>query len=109
MCDWMAACAGLLEPVVKAMLRRVLSSKVIGTDDTPVAVQDHSGEGSKTGRLWAYLGDRDNPFVVYDYTPDRRADGPERFLKAYRAGYLQSDAYAGYDGLHRRGLLAVGC
>src|SRR5437899_1102667 len=50
MCGWMAACAGLLEPVVKAMIRRVLSSKVIGTDDTPVTVQDRGGKGSKTGR-----------------------------------------------------------
>jgi transposase len=64
MCDWMAACAGLLEPVVKAMMRRVFSSKVIRTDDTPVTVQDHAGKGSKTGRLWAYLGDRDNRFVI---------------------------------------------
>ena len=105
----MAACAGLLEPVVKAMTRRVLSSKVIGTDDTPVTVQGHDGKGSKAGRLWAYLGDRDNPFVVYDYAPDRSRDGPERFLEGCRSGYLQSDAYAGYDGLHRRGLVAVGC
>jgi hypothetical protein len=105
----MAACAGLLEPIVGAMIRRVLASKVIGTDDTPVKVQDHAGQGVKTGRLWAYLGDRDNPFVVYDYTPDRSGDGPERFLRGYRSGYLQSDAYAGYGGLHRRGLVAVGC
>ncbi len=103
MCGWMAECAGLLEPVVKAMARRILSSKVIGTDDTPVTVQDHAGKGSKTGRLWAYLGDRDNPFVVFDYTPDRSRDGPERFLRDYRSGYLQSDAYAGYDALHATG------
>ncbi|HEY1562256.1 MAG TPA: IS66 family transposase [Caulobacteraceae bacterium] len=109
LCDWMAACAGLLEPIIKAMLRRILASKVIATDDTPVTVQDHAGKGVKTGRLWAYLGDRDNPFIVYDYTPDRTASGPERFLKDYRSGYLQSDAYAGYDGLHRRGLVEVGC
>jgi transposase len=109
LCDWMAACAGLLEPITKAMIRRVLASKVIATDDTPVTVQDHAGKGAKIGRLWAYLGDRDNPFIVYDYTPDRTASGPERFLKDYRSGYLQSDAYAGYDGLHRRGLVEVGC
>jgi transposase len=109
MCDWMAASAGLLEPIVKAMARRVLASKVIGTDDTPVTVQDHAGKGSKTGRLWAYLGDRDNPFIIYGYTPDRSRDGPERFLKDYSSGYLQSDAYAGYDGLHARGLVEVGC
>ncbi len=109
LCDWMAASAGLLEPIVKAMTRRVLASRVIGTDDTPVTVQDHAGKGSKTGRLWAYLGDRDNPFIIYDYTPDRSRDGPERFLRDYRSGYLQSDAYAGYDALHARGLVEVGC
>ncbi len=38
-----------------------LASKVIQTDDTPVTVQDHDGKGIKTGRLWVYLGDRDNP------------------------------------------------
>src|SRR4051812_16656026 len=37
MCGWLAECAGLLEPVVKAMTRRVLASQVIGTDDTPMA------------------------------------------------------------------------
>jgi hypothetical protein len=109
MCGWLAECAGLLEPIVKAMARRVLASKVIGVDDTPVAVQGRGGKGSKTGRLWAYLGDRDNPFVVYDYTPDRSRDGPERFLAGYRAGYLQSDAYSAYGRLHARGLVAVGC
>jgi len=109
MCGWLAECAGLLGPIVKAMTRRVLASKVVGTDDTPVTVQDHGGKGAKTGRLWAYLGDRENPFVVFDYTSDRSRDGPERFLAGYRAGYLQSDAFAGYDRLHARGLIAVGC
>jgi transposase len=108
--DWMAACAGLLEPIVAAMTRRVLASKVIATDDTPVKVQDHTpGRGIKTGRLWAYLGDLDNPFLVYDYRPDRTGAGPERFLKGYRSGYLQSDAYSGYDGIHARGIIEVGC
>jgi transposase len=109
MCGWLAECAGLLEPVVKVMTRRVLASRMIRTDDTPVIVQDHGGKGAKTGRLWAYLGDRENPFVVFDYTPDRSRDGPERFLAEYGTGYLQSDLYAGYDRLHARGLVAVGC
>ena len=109
-CDWMAACAGLLEPIVAAMTRRILLSKVIATDDTPVKVQDHTpGKGIKTGSLWVYLGDLDNPFIVYDYRPDRTGDGPERFLKGYKSGYLQSDAYSGYDAIHARGIIEVGC
>ncbi|HMB05798.1 MAG TPA: transposase [Isosphaeraceae bacterium] len=34
MCDWMAAAAGLLAPIVQAMLKRVLLSEVIQTDDS---------------------------------------------------------------------------
>jgi transposase len=33
---------------------------------------------------------------VYDYTPRRTRDGPERFLKGFE-GYLQADAFSGYD------------
>ena len=84
--DWMATRADLLDTIAREMVRRILSPKVIGTDDTPVTVQDHAGKGSKTGRPWADLDDRENPFVVHDYTPDRSADEPERFLKGYRSG-----------------------
>lgn len=109
-CGWMAECAGLLEPIWKGMKARVLQSKVIQTDDTPVPVQDAELKGkNRTGRLWVYLGDREHPFVVYDYTPDRKAEGPESFLRDYASGSLQSDAYSGYGRLHARGLVAVGC
>ena len=109
MCDWMAAAAGLLEPIVKAMRKRVLLSDVVQTDDTPVKVQDHDGKGIKTGRLWVYIGDCNNRFHVYDYTPDRSRDGPERILKGFE-GYLQADAYSAYDALFKGGkIIEVGC
>jgi transposase len=109
MCDWMAAAAGLLEPLVKAMLRRVLSSRVVQTDDTPVPVQDHNGKGIKTGHLWAQIGDENNRFTVYDYTPDHSSAGPQRVFKGY-TGYLQADAHSVYDGLFKAGtIVEVGC
>jgi transposase len=39
---------------------------------------------------------------VYDYTPSRRRDGPAEFLGDYD-GYLQADAYGGYDGIYANG------
>ncbi len=109
MCDWMAAAAGLLDPIVQAMLKRVLLSDVVQTDDTPVKVQDHEGKGIKTGRLWVYHGDHNNRFTVYDYTPDRSRDGPERVLKSFE-GYLQADAHPAYDALFQGGpIVEVGC
>jgi transposase len=109
MCDWMAVVAELWSPIVTAMTRRVLQSRVIQTDDTPVVVLLPGSTGKKTGRLWVYLGDSDHPFRIYDYTPDRRGEGPERFLKDDHSGYLQSDAYSGYDAIHARGIVEVGC
>ena len=109
MCDWMAAAAGLLEPIVKAMLKRVLQSQVIQTDDTPVPVQDHDGKGIKTGRLWVHIGHGNNHFIVYDYTPDRTSAGPKRIFQEF-TGYIQADAYAGYDVLFVDGTIKeVGC
>ena len=64
-CDWMAVCAGLLEPIVKQMHREILQSRVIQTDDTPVTVLDKL-KGRYQGRLWIHLGDRDHPHVVFD-------------------------------------------
>jgi hypothetical protein len=36
---------------------------------------------------------------LFDYTESRRRDGPARFLEDF-TGYLQADAYAGYDCLY---------
>jgi transposase len=109
LCDWMAAAAGLLEPLVKAMLRRVLLSQVVQTDDTTVKVQNHRGGGLKTGRLWVHVGDANHRFIVYDYTPDHASTGPERVFKGYQ-GYLQADACSVYDGLFQDGTIQeVGC
>lgn len=74
----------------------MLSSKVVGTDDTPVRVLDRSLSQARKGRTWPYVGDRDHPAVVYDYTPTRERAGPEDFLQQYR-GHLQADAYVAYD------------
>ena len=99
LCDWVAAGARLLSPVVEEMKKGVLVSRKIHTDDTPVPVLDKNREVTRTGRLWVYLGDGERAEVVFDYTPDRKRDGPQEFLGAYK-GYLQADAYAGYDGIY---------
>jgi len=82
---------------------------VIQTDDTPVRAQDSATGAMRTGRLWDYLGDCDHRFIVYDYTPDRSSEGPERILAGFRSGYLQSDAYQAYDRIHARGIIEVSC
>ena len=111
MCGWMAQCAGLLEPLYGSLKEVLFQSKVIGTDDTGVKVLDIKLPFARTGRIWPYYGDQDHPVIVYDYTATRERAGPEKFLEGYR-GYLQADAYGGYDAFFKdpaRGLTEVGC
>ncbi|MBV8430980.1 MAG: IS66 family transposase [Solirubrobacterales bacterium] len=109
LCDWMATAAELLQPIVKRMLAEVLRSKVVQNDDTPVKVQGQDGQGMKTGRLWASIGDHDHRYVVYQYTPDRSGAGPGAIFQGFR-GYLQADAYSAYDALYASGaIVEVGC
>jgi transposase len=77
MCEWMARCAALLEPLHERLKQFVLESKVVGTDDTPVKVLDRKLPQTRKGRIWPYVGDRDHVAAVYDYTPTRERAGPE--------------------------------
>lgn len=105
LCDWMAGCAQALRPLYDLMVQRVLQSKVIHTDDTPVDVLDKSRSDTRTGRFWVYLGDKDHPYTIFDYTPNRSRDGPMAFLKDWgkdKPVYLQADAFGGYDVIYQK-------
>jgi transposase len=98
LCGWLAQSVELFDPLYNLMIKRVRGSRIIWTDDTTVPVWDPTLPKTRTGRFWVYLGDFLNPYCVYDFTPRRSRDGPERFLEGF-AGYLQADAFAGYDRL----------
>jgi len=66
---------------------------------------------TKTARLWVYLADPHSPYPIclYDYTASRSQQGPLNYLKTYR-GYLQADAYSGYNVLYENyPIIEVGC
>jgi transposase len=97
--DWMAHTASVLEPLYREMIKRVLSCQVIHTDDTILPVLDPNCEHAKKARLWVALGDWTNPFNVFDYTSNHTGEGPQSFFANFR-GFLQADAYAGYNQLY---------
>ena len=107
MCGWIADVAAALAPIGEQLRREVTATDYVQTDDTPVTVLGEDG-GSFKGRLWTYL-DPLGGQVVFDATATHERDGPEAFLASFR-GYLQADAYAGYDALDRgRRVIEVGC
>jgi transposase len=99
LCDWLGACADLLRPLYDLMVCVVLQSRALHTDDTTVKLQDPQTHLLSTARLWGYLGDAAHPFNVFDFTVNRKRDGPAQFLANYQ-GYLHADAFSGYDGLY---------
>jgi len=114
-CRWMGALSQLLRPLTDRMRDRILQSKVIQTDDTPIPTQVRGRGSTRTSRLWIYRGDGRAPFTVLDYTADRSRAGPARWLnvedeqRRYR-GYLQADAYSAYDAFFGEDRMTeVGC
>ncbi|HEU19622.1 MAG TPA: IS66 family transposase [Deltaproteobacteria bacterium] len=100
MCDWVADSADLLVPLVKRMHELIRLSPTINTDDTKIPVKNKNRKGSTyNGYLWVYIDDRKN--VVFDFTPTRSREGPINFIGKTYNGYVQADAYSGYDELFR--------
>jgi transposase len=99
LCDWLAASAQLLQPLYDLMVKVVLQSRVIHTDDTPVNMQEQTTRNLIKARFWTYLGDWAHPYNVFDFTTSRKRDGPQQFLTHFQ-GYLQADAFGGYDCLY---------
>ena len=99
---FVAQVAQVLEPIVLELKRQVLKSDYLQTDDTSVVILDPDvGDGRFKGHFWTYL-DPLSKQVVFDVTATREREGPEQFLREFR-GFLQADAYTGYDQLYRGG------
>ena len=107
--DWVGGTSRLLQPLVEALRRHVMSAHKLHADDTPVPVLAPGNGRTKTGRLWSYVrddrpaGDSTPAAVWFAYSPDRRGEHPREHLRSF-IGTLQADAYAGfhhlYDGGH---------
>jgi len=99
LCGWLQALADLSLPLVMRMKHLLLQSSVIHTDDTKIKMLVPGAGVAQEAKFWPYLGDWLHPYAVYDFTIDRSRDGPLDFVSGYK-GYLQADAYSGYDCIY---------
>src|SRR6202163_1852689 len=100
MAEWVGGCSRLLEPLVEALRRHVMSAGKLHADDTPVPVLAPDHGKTKTGRLWTYVrGDASAPAVWFAYTPDRKGEHPKAHLREF-IGTLQADGYAEYNAIY---------
>lgn len=120
LCDWVLGSTELLEVLYQALKAHVLAAPKIHADDTLVALVEQGRGPSVQARLWAYLGAGAQlnehgqwiahpAAVLYEFTDDRRGEHVRRMLSGY-SGYLQADAYSGFDALYTGGrIIEVGC
>jgi transposase len=103
MSDWLLQCAELLEPLQARLMAKVLATGHIFTDDTILPMQnDEPGRNTTIkARLWVYACHhrRQKPLVAYDFSRSRSQEAPFRVLAQYR-GFIQADAYPGYDRIY---------
>ncbi|WP_417439188.1 IS66 family transposase [Hephaestia sp. GCM10023244] len=102
---WTGQAAHLLDPIVKRIREEGLKATKIHADDTPVKVLAPGSGKTATGRLWTYVvddrasGAATPPLVWYRFTANRAGIHPKRELATF-AGFLQADAYAGFNGIY---------
>ncbi|MEZ9147347.1 transposase, partial [Vibrio sp. 10N.286.52.C3] len=98
-------------PLYAALKEHLLQQVVVQADETPLNVLKEE----KQCYMWLYCSGADSPeaalpnvknIALYDYQNSRARACPVDFLGDYN-GYLQTDGYAAYDGLHH--VTKVGC
>ena len=104
MARWVIQVSEKFAPLYQAMKNQLLKQGVVQADETPLNVLKED----KQCYMWLYCSGADSPeaslpyvknIVLYDYQNSRARACPIAFLGDYD-GYLQTDGYAVYDGLH---------
>jgi transposase len=102
--QWVLRSAIALKPLYNEMLKRVLASKNIFIDETPVKLWE--SVKCKQAYMWVVVGGCEtNPaYRIYEFRQNRCHDNVLDILKDYRGG-LHSDKYAAYQRLAERKII----
>ena len=99
--NWVGRAAGYLRPLVELQKVKLLGCDRLFVDETTAKVLAPGNGKTKTGYMWAIVGDDrpyggvDPPAIVYSYMPGRGGIWAAKLLGDYR-GILQVDGYEAY-------------
>jgi len=106
---WMLQIGEQSQELIDYMMEEIKSYGYINADETPVTVLERKIKESEKckhkGYMWLYTNKKG---VVYDYATSRGKEHPKRMLENF-TGYIQTDAYAGYDNIASDDIKLVGC
>jgi len=101
MATWMIKVGELLTPVINLMEEELLDSGYVQADETRVQVLNEKGKLAES-RSYMWVRSRHGPGIkpitLFEYDPTRSGEVAKRLFSGYQ-GYLQADAYIGYNAL----------
>ena len=100
----------LLAPLLWLLESYLLEVDYLHADETTVQVLDEPNRQAwQKSYFWIRVTGAGPPIVRLDYAPSRGGAVADGLLSGFK-GYLQTDAYSGYNGIIARpGVTAVGC
>ena len=124
LCTWLMKCAEVLQPLVPVLKNEILKDGYVHADETTVSVQTQTHEKKKDKKdkknkaapdkpqihqsyMWTYLNPIEH-LVLFDYQEGRAGLHPWAFFEDYK-GYVQADAYGGYDCIESEDIKRLGC
>ena len=122
LCTWLMKCAEVLQPLVPVLKNEILKDGYVHADETTVSVQTQTHEKKKgkdknktapdkpqihLSYMWTYLNPIEH-LVLFDYQEGRAGLHPWEFFEGYK-GYVQADAYGGYDRIESDVIKRLGC
>jgi transposase len=104
--NWQIRTAASAKPLYDLIKSEILLSKVIKTDDTECKIQVPKLKLAKTrtprnirkGKMTAILGDKNHPFNLFDFSPDKSFARNIAFFRNF-FGHIQADGAGGFDVL----------
>lgn len=111
LCDWVLKSAEKCAPIYELLKKSLMNYDILAADETPLQVMSETGrENKQKSYMWVYRGGPpDKRSLVFEYQQTRAAAHVKEFLKNYR-GYLQTDAYKGYDWVdNTESIIHLGC
>ncbi len=110
LCGWILKIAELCEPLIRLLRKNIVDYDYVQVDETTAQVLNEIGRDNRTkSYMWVYRGGGNKPAIVYEYQETRGGYHAQQFLAGFK-GYLQSDAFSGYNfALNDSNIISVGC
>jgi len=111
LCNWLMNAYEKCMPLWHVIKTKLQSDSYLQSDETPVQVLAEEDRTNKQKSfMWVYQSmSTDNRLVLFDYQETRAANNVKGMLEKFK-GYLQTDAYKGYDWVDKESdITHLGC